>query len=657
MSSLEILSERIHEPTRAVIPLRDCRLERLISEGQDIRKMSTFELPTFSSPATPKLPRKSRPDYTWDYGFSQVSTTPAGPPPSGRSLLTHDTSGMEESSDCRSSPQSKGHISEDHGLKASTTDLLLKYSPSKGFSPRKEPATAGSLRRSAIVEEPSRILQIIPAVLEDEPQCPLHGPDGIVDQIDELLESVHQDDLDENLSDDDLALSLSRCSQQICTIFHSLLTEHDSLRIGPSPDVDGSAKAAFVSSLLLTLHHPPLLKNGTEVPVPQILIDWLDRSHNPWAATVADVAASTPSPASDFRFWDTVCLLVLRGKLRQAAILLNRADFESAESARKDGQPHGYSLMQLRNIESVVKKAAELLEVCPAVRQGSWDLLSAEWNAYRQLIKQSLKDLVKFAEDRDDSVASPTSLQGSQLSHSQRARRAASRVPWTIYASLRTLYGIMLASESEIISCSQNWLEASLGLTIWWDGKSSHQTYLARLKASFREATRDDGEEEFQVNTNNAVEVALACVLEGNVDAVLRFCCKWSYPAADAVAEIANLGQWLNRSPLKGASNLIDLDPDDLAVLGQRTETSLTKDSVLKDYARTLVDYDKDGRPGWELALGLLRRLDNSELSRQEMSTLLRHLRPTSDLQIHNILSISTAYGLAEYGQEVTEVC
>ena len=48
-------------------------------------------------------------------------------------------------------------------------------------------------------------------------------------------------------------------------------------------------------------------------------------------------------------------------------------------------------------------------------------------------------------------------------------------LPLTIYQFVRTMFSILLGSSEEIIAQSQDWLEASFALTVWWDGSSDQQ--------------------------------------------------------------------------------------------------------------------------------------------------------------------------------------
>ena len=532
--------------------------------------------------------------------------------------------------------------------------------------------------------------------------------------------------------------ALPKISEDLCNLWvsgrdedlTSFPTKNDVvLGVGPNEDTPPLHKAIFISTLLLQVHHPPaargkqalaLTRSGhstatPKLPVtaenilnptamPKVLLDWLDKHHNPWESTFHEVETKHPSPPAHYNFWDVIFVFILRGKIRDAVRILRRSDFRCAETARRDGQSNGYTDSQVENIQSVLNKAIQMLETCPAVKDEDWHVTRSDWAIFRKRVQQTMDDLAVFAEDRDrdsdprDSAfdGSVSGLRGSTLSHSQIARRAESRVPWTVYQSLKAMYGILLGSTTEIISSAQDWLEASIGLTVWWTGEDaeavlvgslamtkrslkqsrsrgqrmvdldSEAAYLDRLSYSFQRATDDADDDEFQINSNNPVEVGLASVFEGNVEGVLSLLHGWSLPVADAIAEIATLGGWFSPSAVALDGMLSGFDESDLMVFDSygRSDRPIGRDTVMIDYANELFkkgklqkESDKISREGWEISMALLVRLGDDQLSRREIGKILTQLPIDSDARIDVVLRLCGDYGMENEACAITEVC
>ena len=70
------------------------------------------------------------------------------------------------------------------------------------------------------------------------------------------------------------------------------------------------------------------------------------------------------------------------------------------------------------------------------------------------------------------------------------SRKAESRVPWTVYEELRKLYQLLMGNEEEILQISADWIEAVLGLTIWWNGENDDDIPQGSFAASRRSLMR-----------------------------------------------------------------------------------------------------------------------------------------------------------------------
>ncbi|CAG8278501.1 unnamed protein product [Penicillium olsonii] len=505
--------------------------------------------------------------------------------------------------------------------------------------------------------------------------------------------------------------------------------------IGPGEQAPHLTKATFLASLLLQIHHPPreapsvagvnpmrtagLIKavGRPAVPkaLPRVLLEWLSDRHASQTKDLQALKYVEPNPTASTNFWDIIIASVLRGRLSDAADVLRSADFNYAQSAREDGlaQP-GYRGAQLQNIQRCVNKTLQILESCPSNQSDDWDVTGHEWSQYRKRVLSAVTDLEDFAEgdERDESnipvqesrfqavnFGMPTFNQNfnqNPVSFAQSARMAESRVPWSIYQSLRSIYRIILGDPSAIKGKSQDWVEATITLTAWWDGeddegldfgasegdkfqdflrsrgpkhhvravdRNMRDAYRNRLAQALSHTTTDASDSaDFRPNTMNSVEVGLASVFEGNVQGVLELIQTWSLCVAAAVAEVASQGGWFQ----SGASQktMPGLSENDLMVLsyGQvpKSSTKLRKDDILRHYAFALYDRpvvaDLNGsREGWELSLEVLNRFDDGNEMKNAVAEIVDKLPLETSEQLDKLVVLCSELGLDDQGRRVSE--
>ncbi|KAL9132204.1 MAG: hypothetical protein Q9217_000008 [Psora testacea] len=591
-----------------------------------------------------------------------------------------------------------------------------------------------SVKKPPRLKKDSAMPSIAKAMATQMGTAPLTEPDEMILKTEDLVATLYAAESNDGTRHRRLRAVLPKISEDICNLWVSWRDRDvasspprsDAIGIGPGKEEPSLHKAIFASTLLLQLHHPPTASGkqalalsclgnsltssrppiGDELPlnptaIPKVLMDWLDKHHNPWESTFHEVETKYASPPAHYNFWDVIFVLVLRGKIRDVVRILKKSDFRFAETARKDGQNDGYTDLQVRNIQRVVNKSIQVLESCPALKDEDWHVTGGDWAIFRKRIEQAVNDLALFAEGRDrasdpvDSaiVASDFGMQSSSLSHSQIARRAESRVPWSVYQSLKAMYGILLGGNAEIISSAQDWVEASMGLTIWWAGEDvevvsvgslavtkrslrqshspgqrmvdidSQAAYLDRLSYCFERATDDSNEDDFQIDSNNPVEVGLASVFEGNVEGVMSLLHGWSLPVADAVAEIATLGGWFSSSSIAPNGLAKGFDESDLIVLSSygHLDQPMWRDTIMIDYAEAIFNrcqlYEgvEVAREGWEISISLLVRLGDDNVSRREVGKILSRLPIDSDARIDMILRICGDYGMEKEAHAITE--
>ncbi|KAI9759477.1 MAG: hypothetical protein M4579_002317 [Chaenotheca gracillima] len=492
--------------------------------------------------------------------------------------------------------------------------------------------------------------------------------------------------------------------------------------IGPNESAPSLSKAAFLSSLLLQIHHPPQAKAtntfsasrsarsfglaqsfnarvaGRTLPIPKVLLDWLDANHNPYPSAIADLQSHRPNPSTHVNFWDIILSSVLRGKLEEALRVLKITDFGHVGRKGTRGSNEAEFLpAQLGNIRRVMTKMIQLLEQCPAIVNGDWDVRSSDWTLFRLRVSQSKADLTMFAEGGERDAQPDAAFEADNFgirkraanvfSMSEASRRAESKVPWAIYQNLKAIYDMLLGGSTEIISFSQDWAEAAIALTVWWDGEEAstrtgfdrsltlgksvgESVYPRRLAWALDRATADLNEDGFQINTMNPVEVGLASVMAGDVNGVIGLLRSWSLPLASAVVEIASWGGWYGNN--HATSTMNGFDRSDLMVLSYgQPKKETDRDSVLIEYAEELfhrrrIDAGEDAHglnirlkrtraEGWELGIQVLGRVDDTKLARTKVSELLDQLNVDSAEGVDKVLALCGDIGLADEARTIAE--
>lgn len=561
--------------------------------------------------------------------------------------------------------------------------------------------------------------------------------DFIISTEDILQEELYGVETSDNTSGQALTAALSNASETLGHLWRSF-RDHDianappmqevTLGIGPAGSEPSLHKSIFLAALLLQLRHPPTANEKQAIVVtrlnrsstfpesfqhspnlvnptafPKILVDWMEKEHNAYQSTINEIRSLHPNPTAHSNYWDIIHICTLRGKLGETVRILRRSDFHHARTAREDGQGYeGYNGVQVKNIERVVNRAIQVLELCPALQDDDWNVTGNEWIIYRKRVQQAVEDLATFAEARDRDVESTQSTFGSSnfgllsttMSLTQSTRRAESRVPWTVYQKLKVMYGILLGEATEIFSSAQDWVEATVGLTIWWNGDddediavgslaqtrrslrpsqsrgsrlvdvNANPAYLRRLAYAFAWSTDDTDDDLFQINSMNPVEVGLASLFEGNVAGVIGLLRGWSLPVVSAVVDIASAGGWFETSV---GNNLMDLDLDenDRSLLNGHSvqDPPMTRDTILMEYANALSkkveirrSHGKAAYEGWELSITLLARLDDDSVARKRVGELLNRLNLDSDSRINKILETCQDFNMVKEARSITEV-
>ena len=574
--------------------------------------------------------------------------------------------------------------------------------------------------------------------------APLEEPDDLIIGTEECVSTLYAIISDSNDHPGALASALSGACERLCNLWSSCQDrdarkaswrEEVVIGIGPDKHAPSAHSATFLSTLLLSLHHPAAAKGGQALAVsrrnlstqksivpyspdtplnptayPKILLDWLEKNHNPYHAMISEVQTCKPNPTAHDFYWDIIYKLAIRGHFADLIAMLKKADFRHAHTAREDGQGNeGYRGVQLENINMVVGWGIQALQACPALIDDDWHVPGSAWTIFRKRVEKAMDSLVNFAEGRDKDLdpeepafeASNFGLKLTSNDLSRSSRRAESRVPWAILQNLKTLYGILLGGSLEILSYSENWVEGTIALTAWWGGEDDEEVaigslamsrrslrqsrsrgprlvdtdsglaYRRRMASAFERVTQDSEDSDdppMLPDTGKALEVALSSIFDGDVTGAIGLIRSMSLPIANAVAEIGTIGHWLRASSRDAIVE--GLDDDDLDLLSfdrsiiPAEEPTVTRTSVMLEYGEELfnrpefVGHGGSIVEGWELSIAVLARLGvkSKTSSKKEIRKVLKRLPLASDAQIDKILHMCNDYDMPEDGRKIVEV-
>ncbi|KAI9660761.1 MAG: hypothetical protein M1831_003453 [Alyxoria varia] len=546
------------------------------------------------------------------------------------------------------------------------------------------------------------------------PAADLAEPEDLIVGTEEILNHVAHPSQDE---DPDPRQRLPFSVEELTYLWQASFHAIPRFGIGPGEGTDSTSMAIYLATLLLPIHHPPPKTTGgfrrshtsNVKPIPEVILHWLQRNHDPYRAEAEDVATTEPNCAAHESYWGVVMSLMIRGNLVEARRLLVEADFAEAYTAIEDGNnAPGYSGRQLDNVQRVVNRALQTLESCPALQHKDWNVKGADWTIFRKRVDQAQQDLKSFAEgsntDLLDEHDEPFEAKSFGLSRSkkdsfsmsQRTRRVQSKVPWTLYEDLNQFYGVLLGREIDLISTASDWLEAVLALTVWWNGddlvgnkrqslSASRQfgrsstgkrladsvptlAYQQRLRWSFRRiASRSTDQEtkDLGFNQNSALEVGLGCIFEGDTVGLLGILRGWSLLITAAVAEIADRGGWLAGFQSPSRELIKDLDDSDLMLLSYgptETSSNLNRDKILVQYADKLAGLfeielgeRREKQKGWMLSAQVISRLRDEDEAARRISSILDQIEFTDTGQVDETIDFCHSIGLSADGRRICQ--
>ncbi|KAK3055111.1 hypothetical protein LTR09_003664 [Extremus antarcticus] len=694
-------------------------------------KASLFSQAPSTTPAGPP------PSY-----LTNPSTTPAGEPPRSSKLFGSSYNPAQNTFGHRNTPARKGRptFAVPESSPPEFTDEFDDDAPGEELSPERGDFVASTIESSprglkrsrngqVREQESSGMAEIARAFTRDAgPAKAIEGPDDVVLGTEEVLAS-----LDVAMHQQQQGGSREGTITEAVTDLTRLWTQHTDDKTLPGavgPDLDDAlTKATYLSTLLLQLHNPHTTKpvqqqqrsalrlasqqQSTAITLPRALLEWLNAHHNPLPDEFNDLHMHRPSPAAHEAFWDILGADIIRGRFTRVIKLLRDAGWENATTAAVDYEDEGargYRGQQLHNTREVVDRCIRVMESCPAVTDDDLHVPGPAWSVFRQRVRHALRELEAFASAFEEDLPAPPKMNmfaNSNASMAAATARAESRVPPTIYQSLRGLYGVLLGGNG-ILDYAQDWVEASILLTVWWDGEESNTAlnasiadlgasrsglrksmraggntrevdiaplvaYRRRLGDMFRIVPSEVDEPTFQPDTLDPLHVGLAVVFEDDVAEAIDLVRAWSHTVASAVVEIAALGGWL---PIpEGRPNSRGLlgrgfSTDDLLVLshgpGARqlpyNSEGIVRDDVLTSYAALLAEREKyvaaDGkieREGWEVAISVLGRLDDTKAAEDRIRALLEAMEVEDEPRVEKVLAVCAGMGFEQLGRGIAE--
>ncbi|KAI1177234.1 hypothetical protein F4777DRAFT_577290 [Nemania sp. FL0916] len=531
-------------------------------------------------------------------------------------------------------------------------------------------------------------------------------PDSVILQTEDVVNRLYDEGVGAEDDEEKLDYTLSQaCLQLVNDVWtphveglHQTPIEH-AAKVGPSPYAPAFQKALYLANLVFRLHHtsPTRIELGDpSAPLlPETLFGWQADEHNLNGNQVNMILQHRPSPAAHNSFWQAVFHTLVRGNITWTIRLLRNAVWESVRKT-PGGEP-AYVGQALSNIKRAVEDFCQVMEACPSVNRGSWDIRSSDWTLFRVKAKGAQESLTSFAEGKDRSTFASSAFNDSHISISSGgrpslaglARKAESQIPWDVYENLQSLYAILTGQPDAILAAAQDWCEATVGLFGWWDhghnkrnrgllqSRSSHSLHPAaddydffdRLALCLHTAIESD----FHFNTADAVEVGIVSAFEGNIEGVIGILRLWSLPIASSVAEIASLGRWLPPPEPQNLISMGDFDMEELQVLGMNQSTNQDdkdgiKDSTLIHYARSLRDHKplsnaaqrgRAPRDGWEVAVQVVGRMDSHDRSEQIVQELLQDVLSTVDensrMTVDKMWRLLNDLGMINFAEDTAE--
>jgi hypothetical protein len=593
-----------------------------------------------------------------------------------------------------------------HGVSDSLASPEFAYEAAMGQRGTKRTRNGESLMRD-VPEWAVDTRGITKGIAASQGPAKLREPDTLIVETERVLDQLFKSDYTGTRSDaffDDAAHDLLKVWDEHGQLSSGEVTADT---FGPQDDRNVIGKANFIASLLLQLHHPAAtqvpqeeahlslslrsLRAGDQqrnVYMPKILFEWLNEHHDPAGDMLAGVLEYQRGYALAPDFWDCIYSCIFRGRFGQAIQILEGANFPAADQ---------YSDREIENMQSVIDRTCEFVAKCPALKNDDWNMKGSAWKFYRQQAERGLAALRDFVEGgmpgSDDLAGFNKSGRRNQPTLSTASRRAELEFPYEIYESLQEVYKLLMGNQEDLGKSAFDWLEATMGLTAWWDGEDgpvpsgslarSRQSvnrmqhsrpvdvtpalaYRQRLAATLAQVL-DEGDLKQTFDASDPLHIALASVLQSDVDSALTIMKGWSITITAATAELADAAGWLHSSRPGSRGAMRGLDQSDLMVLSYGSESvsnrTSIKDEILVEYAGLLASKPQiqtsiQGLPleGWQLALTILARVDDVQAVDSKANSILDKIPLDSTERVDALLDLCADLSFTSYSTKIAEV-
>lgn len=450
-------------------------------------------------------------------------------------------------------------------------------------------------------------------------------------------------------------------------------------------------KAYYLTSLLLPLHH-------SRSNVTESLRKWLYvHKPSPTRKELTDLRSFYPNPVFCHSYWTTLHKLILRGEVLEALDLLRSADWDKlAEDSSKFPKPvivpsqgptweRKFTEGEVESIKTAVAALIELLNQCPgrvrssyARSPGSVEFFpmtatpypsKGDWRIWQGRVYAAMEGLHNNAEGDGDTTLDETddSYYANYRPRSGgsygigigtpagRGRERKAPIPNEVLRALRIVYNIMKGDRDAVITITDRWEEAVLGVMMWGssepirirnergiyiniqededneeddDGaytddnvKALNRRRRERELRRLQRVTESFIEGDMPHDPTNDMEISVAACMLWDPNVVLETIPQFSLLVATTLVELCGIAGSIQRTTVRRVAEedngvMDGFDDDELAVfsMGRGSGTQAEKaDGVVKEYGAGLFGVKWVDRKaeveGWEVAVGVLQRV------------------------------------------------
>lgn len=482
-------------------------------------------------------------------------------------------------------------------------------------------------------------------------------------------------------------------------------------------------KAYYLVSLLLPLHH-------SRANVPETLRKWLyTHKQNPSRQQLHSLKSFHPNCVFSPNYWDFIHRLILRGEVQEVHDIMRTTDWDQlcvdapVTKAPKFNTSSGqsvpaiekrYTRGEIDTIKAATATCMKLLKACPGLARSSYAPsetgffpktakhhgTSAAWRIWQGSVFSACEELRGRNTDAEDSVFDDTDdsyynnyhprngLGSFGLSIASGKPKEKAPLPQDVARGFRQIYEVMRGDRDAVISSTDKWEEAVVGLMFWNPAGSANKgDYddsvdeedsdteggdLQHVDRNRRERelvrlskTIESLMEDMPIDPTSDLDITVGGIMTGDPTAVTDFLPTFSLLAASAAVEICGWAGSILRNPInegalekrRGGGMMDAFNEDDDAVFGlmSRVVSEGDKaDGVLKEYAAGLFGIewlDENAKfEGWEAGVGILERVKGGK---ELAGKLLTQLELNSKDRVQKLLQHCNEKNLTDEASDI----